>query len=110
MSNNTLFDEMVKIQQEKYIIEEKLIHEIEEWFKGNGIEASIRLIDYNFFRIYSTDDNMCNFDMNAFYDEFGLEVISYKHGFQYIKRSKHDLDRNPFRMFWVIEVHKGGDW
>ena len=110
MTNNTLFDEMVEAQQAKYKIEKRLIDEIEQWFDNHGIKASIRLIDYNFFRIYSNDDNMCNFDMNAFYEEFGLEVFSYKHGFQYIKKSKWSPNENPVKVFWDFEVHKGSGW
>lgn len=107
MSNSTLFDEMVEAQRAKHQIENKLIDEISKWFDDHDIKASIRLIDYNFFRINSVDPNMCNFDMNAFYKEFGLEVYSYKHGFQYIKR--YNRKENPFQVFWEFEVHKGGN-
>ena len=44
-----------------------------------------------------------------FYEDFGLEVFSYKHGFQYIKKSKWSPHENPFRVFWEFKVHKGGE-
>lgn len=104
MNNNEIFDELVKAQQEKYRIEETLIDAIETWFADHDIQVTARILDYNYIRIWSTDEKMCNFDMNDFCKEFNAEINFYRHGWQWMKHSFSD--EVPVSLYWMFELHQ----
>ena len=103
--NAYLFNKLVDIQQQKYQAEEKLLTAIELWFIEHDIVVSAVLLDYNYVRIHSTDDNMCNFDMTKFCNEFNAKIDSYRHGWQWIDFTCHDND-SKVQMFWQFELHQ----
>lgn len=102
MSKNAfLFYQLVEAQQNKYDAERQLLSSIEDWFEEHDIKVKATLLDYNYVRVYSRDDNMCNFDMTAFCDEFNAEIDYYRHGIEIIDGRYND---NPAKMFWRFEV------
>ena len=115
VKNKDIFDKMVKAQQSQYYWENKIIERIEEYFKKKGLEAYATLKDYNYIRINISntlnkeeigcrEQYMCDFDINDFLEEFGLEVSWYEHGWSVIKSCwKKDIN---YKMFWRFEVQR----
>lgn len=104
MKNNEIYNKMIESQQETFQLEHDLVDAIESWFQERDIKVSARLLEYNYIRIWSTDEKMCTFDMTDFCDEFNVEIKLYRHGFQWAKYSILN-EGMSVDLYWMFEIH-----